>query len=199
MKLKLIKSKGFSLVELVVVIAILSLVIVTTVNLFASMVRSQKRILAEQELLNQSSYVIEYMSRAIRMSGKDVDGACLGAANAGKGYLLTNKNADPPQGDQYNGIKFINSSNKNICQEFVWDEGSKRIKESKDAENSVPTYNFLTSDFLQINSFRAFHFKLEDEYQPRVTFFMEIQSREAGGDELVEKIQTTVSQRNLDL
>jgi len=179
-------------VELVVVVAILALVIVTTVSLFVSMIRSQKRILAEQELLNQSSYVIEYIGRAIRMAGEDIDGACLGTENIGKSYLLTDKNEDNPLGNEYSGIKFINSSNKNICQKFVLDL-SYRIKESKDGGS---TFGFLTADFLQVN---FFHFKLYEDSstQPRVTVFMDIQIKGTEGDEPRENIQTTISQRNI--
>lgn len=183
--------------ELIVAITILALVVVTTVNLFVSMIRSQKRILLEQDLLNQSSYVIEYMGRAIRMAEKDIDGACLGTENIGKNYLLINEDEG-----EYHGIRFINNSNKGICQEFFWDSSSKRIKESKD---SGVTSNFLTADSLEVEHF---HFKLygddigddpEDNIQSRVTIFMDVQSEGAEGNELREKIQTTISRRNIEL
>jgi len=132
------KGTGFTLVELVVVISVFSLIVLTASTLFVSMVQQQRRALAQQELLNQTSYVIEYMSRALRMAKKDTTGSCLGTT--GINYLLTRSNS---------GVKFINHSNNDICQEFFLE--NERLKESKDGgTTSVP----LTSESLKVNYFK---------------------------------------------
>lgn len=178
-------SKGFTLIELIVVVSVFSIIVLTASVLFVSLVQQQRRALSQQELLNQTSYVVEYMSRALRMAKKDTAGTCLGATDLN--YKLTP--------DNY-GIKFINHSNNDICQEFFWDSGDKRLKESKDGGvTSLP----ITSESLQVNYFKI---KLSgesdvDTLQPRVTLSMEIQS-EGFSDQPKKQIQITVSQRNLD-
>ena len=106
-------SKGVTIVELLVVLSIFVFVIVTAVSIFVSTTQQQKSILKEQELLNQVSYVIEYMSRRIRMTLTDANGVCPGF---GYDYLLTNY--DSVSGF-YQGIKFI--SDDNNCYEFFLD------------------------------------------------------------------------------
>ena len=64
-------NKGFTLVEMLVSFAIFSIVIGISTGVFASMIKSQKYSLDTNQLLNQTSYFVEYMSRAIRMAVKD--------------------------------------------------------------------------------------------------------------------------------
>ena len=179
------QSRGFSMVELIVVVAILAIVIFTATDLFVSMVKNQKRTLIQQELLNQTSYVAEYMSRAIRVAKKDDVGACI---PVGTNYEATQDGR---------GIKFINHSNNDICQEFVWDAITQRIQESKDGGT---TFTFLSSDSLQVNDFQLqiLGDVMGDNQQPRVTVFMDIQHKGNDPNEPRQKLQTTISQRNLD-
>lgn len=177
------ESKGFTLIELIAVISIFSLVITTATDLFVSIIKQQRRILNQQELLNQTSYVVEYMSRALRMAKRDSDGTCLGATDVN--YKITHDGA---------GIKFINHSDSDTCQEFFLDTSDGKLKESKTFILPVP----LISDSLQINYFKIVLSgeSTTDYFQPRVTISMEIQVR--GAADLKKQIQTTISQRNLD-
>ena len=54
--------------EVVVSLAVFFIIIGIAVDIFISVVQGQRRVLEEQELLNQTSYAIEYMSTAIKMS-----------------------------------------------------------------------------------------------------------------------------------
>src|SRR5438132_555205 len=107
--LKTNMQQGFTLIELVVVLAIFLILVGAMVDVFISIVGNQKRILQEQEILNQASYVLEYMSTALKAAVKDPDGTCLGTA--GYIYLLTHCDNGPSE--PCNGIKFINQSNSN--------------------------------------------------------------------------------------
>lgn len=180
----MIKEKGFSMVELIVVIAILMLIITSASDLFISMIQHQRRTLSSQELLNQTSYVVEYMSRALRMAKKDADGTCL---EAGANYEITHSGS---------GIKFVNHSNEDICQEFFWNSTENRIEESKD---SGVTYIPITSDSLIVNSFKVklYGNSLGDTDQPRVVFAMDVQFQ-GSVDQPRKIIETSISQRNLD-
>ncbi|PIR02724.1 MAG: hypothetical protein CO031_00820 [Candidatus Nealsonbacteria bacterium CG_4_9_14_0_2_um_filter_37_38] len=188
------KNKGLTLIELLVAITLLSLVMGAVVGIFAYVVRSQARDLASQQLLNQTSYVMEYMSRALRMAKKDSSGSCLETANLN--YLKTLSG---------NGIRFLNYRNK--CQEFRLDTSTKRLQEGKSTTASKDDFGSwidLTSDRLEVVSFNigpANSWDQGDYEQPRVTIFFDIKGK-GGGVKPEEqpriKIQTTISQRNLD-
>jgi prepilin-type N-terminal cleavage/methylation domain-containing protein len=70
-------KKGFTLVEVLVCIALFGIISVALINVFVASIKSQSRIIYSQELLEQSSYVLEYMNSKIRMAIKDVDGSCI--------------------------------------------------------------------------------------------------------------------------
>jgi len=173
--------KGFTLMELLVVIAIFSIAIGSITGIFISGLSSQRRILAEQDILNQISYAIEYMGRAIRMAKKDD----ISISGQTKNCLSGNKvNYETPTESE---IKFRNYLNQ--CQRFYL--SSNRIFEEKEG-----TVLALTSPKIKVNTlkFKIFGETQDDTYQPRVTIFMEIESR---GKKL--QFQTTISQRDLDV
>lgn len=191
------KSKGFTLIEIIVVMAVFLLIIGTALGIFISIVFNQRRILAQQELLSQASYVVEYMAKGFRMAGKDLAGDCVG-----EGYTYQLKNFS---GGAWQGIKFVNQSDNNICQEFFLD-GSV-LKEKKNGGDAVQ----VTGASLKINSLK-FSINGHDpsdqncEFapsescgtgQPRVTILLDIKSQ---GDENQPStiVQTTVSQRDLN-
>jgi prepilin-type N-terminal cleavage/methylation domain-containing protein len=64
------REKGFTLVEMLVAIFIFTLTLGAIVSLFISGVRGQRNALATQRLLDQTSYSLEYMSRALRMTAR---------------------------------------------------------------------------------------------------------------------------------
>ncbi|MEK7665228.1 MAG: hypothetical protein AAB361_03820 [Patescibacteria group bacterium] len=151
------------------------------------------------------------MSKAIRMAKKDIMGDCLGIDYAGYIYLLTRPDAS---NDFYRGIKFINQSDSNACQEFFLDNSDINNPILKEVKNYNPGENNpeipLTSTNLKINSAR---FGIngrdglitsgieganeEDGAQPRATIYLDIKVQ-GGQDQPVKKIQTTVSQRDLN-
>ncbi|MBU3934431.1 prepilin-type N-terminal cleavage/methylation domain-containing protein [Patescibacteria group bacterium] len=181
---KIFGLKGFTLIEVIVVSFIFSLIILTITNLSISVFQQQKKALSQQELLDQTSYAIEYMSRALRMAGKDSSGSCLGVQD--ENYALTRENK---------GIIFINHSDGDACQEFFWDSDTLELKESKNGSTAL---SFL-SDRLQVNylSINLSGESGDDYLQPRVTISMEVQFK-GSGTQPIKQIQTTISQRNLD-
>jgi type II secretory pathway component PulJ len=60
------KENGFTLLELVVVLSLFMLIMSVTVTMFISIVSHQKRILSQQEMISQLSYVEDYFSRSLR-------------------------------------------------------------------------------------------------------------------------------------
>jgi prepilin-type N-terminal cleavage/methylation domain-containing protein len=168
------KNRGFTLIEMMVAIAVFTSVVAAGSGIFISTLRAQRTNLASYEIMNQVSYVMEYMSRAIRMAKKDLTGACTGTAKLN--YKFENQ-----------CLKFVNY--KDACQQFCL-VGS-RLRD----ENG----NDLTGANLQVNFFNVILSGASqpptDLLQPRVTISLSVAGRENSS----MKIQTTISQRNPDV
>lgn len=211
--------KGFTLIELIVVMAVFLFIIGAAMGIFISIVQNQKRVLSETQLLNQISYVEEYMSKALRMA-KTAEDSCI---PPGYVYLLTNR--DPTSGF-YRGIRFLNPSDNDNCWEFFLDNYThgdsntplvlKELKNSNDYTKAVP----LTPASLQFDPTNPIRFSINgsdgspsslgcsdpnqcgssnvDSVQPRVTILLNVK---IAGDinEPQRIIQTTVSLRNLNV
>lgn len=174
------KNKGFTLIEVLTAVAIFSLVAAALFGFFGQTIKSQKNILSSQGGLDNASYALEYMSRALRMAKKDDVGGINCLIGNKVNYELTRDGK---------GIKFRNY--KDECQEFFWVEDENRLKEWKSGE--TVTENYLTPLSMEITSFLigpSDSWDQEDNEQPKVTLFLELSSL---------KVQTTVSQRNLDV
>jgi len=182
---KHMKQHGFTLVELMVAVAIFTFITAMVAGLFVAAIKAQRRILAQQELLDQTSYVVDYMSRALRTVRREINPPrCL--SQGGISYELTHGVA---------GVKFVNAHGE--CQEFYFNNDTKQLKEAKEGAE-----NIMTSERLQILSFKIALAgeSSADNFQPRVTFFFEAQRIGAKPEEQASiKIQTTISQRNLDM
>lgn len=168
------QNKGFTLIEMVVSVAIFTLLVGATASVFLSSIKNQKQGLATQEVLDQTSYLMEYMSRSLRMAKKDMAGNCVGTAKLNFAF-------------EGQCLKFLNYNGN--CQQFCLD--GTRLKD----ENG----NYLTSANLQVSNFSVVLSGQTqppaDYLQPRVTISLNI----GGQEQMSIKIQTTVSQRNLDI
>lgn len=181
-------NKSYTLIEVLVAVSIFTIIIAAPAGFLVGSLKGQQKALASQKLLDNTSYTLEYISRALRMAKKELSSPpnCLTVCGSGCNY-----ETNPPQNDS---IKFIDYNE--VCTEFFL-EGT-RLKESKDEIE-----NYLTSEDLEIISLK---FKLSgesqaDNDQPRITLFLEIKGGKGQTDELrpLIKIQTTISQRNLDV
>lgn len=187
------KSQGFTLMEIMVSVTASFLIIGAIIGLFISANKSQKRILSSYELLNQTGYATEYMSRALRTAEKESGQGCL--ASSGLNYEIPVIYQIGGNENLGTGLRFINHLENDDCQEFFLDQG--QLKHKKDIGTVNEQTLALTSDNLQIIDFK---FKLlgkdhEDNIQPRITMLFVIQAGEEGAK---INIQTTVSQRNID-
>jgi prepilin-type N-terminal cleavage/methylation domain-containing protein len=199
-----IKQKGFSIIELVVVLVVFLIFLSAMVSMFISIVQQQNRVLTEQELYNQLSYTIEYMARAIRTAKLDTTGSCI---TANYNYALT-----APVGNYYEGIKFL--TNDGVCENFFVGPGTGNpgviLEETKKGGSPI----WLLSNKFTIMSVRfmingdtapgniqsilnAQYSSSTPQPQPRITILLDVKINTPGN--VQEKIiQTTVSQRNLN-
>ncbi len=177
--------KGFTLIEMLVAMAIFSTVMGIITGIFITGIRQQKMALDSQIVLDQTSYALEYMGRALRFAKKETSaGACL--FQAGLNFEITHSGS---------GIKFINHLQGDDCQEFFLENNKIKYWKQSDPNPPFP----LTSTKLEVSQFK---FNLVggsqlDNIQPLVTIFSEIKSAGASGQS--QKIQTSISQRNLDV
>lgn len=188
------KQKGVTLIELVVVLAVFMLIMGVTISIFISILQRQKSILGEQELLNQMSYAIEYMSRPIRTAQKDTTGSCLPSS----GYIYFLTHYDSVAGS-YGGIKFITKDN--VCQEFfLTDNGIlKEIKNGQASQNILSRKFKIKYVRFIINGNKSLKIASQnDSVQPRITMVLDVQTPTDSGQQ--EKIiQTTISNVNLNI
>jgi len=194
-------KRGYTLIEVMVAVGIFTIVIAAPTGFFVSSLKGQQKALASQEVLDETSYALEYISRSLRMAKKELNCAnklepttcaCLKNAGYGTNYELIHE-------DKKKGIKLTNYRNQ--CQEFFLDINDNRLKEVKDGGEAIP----LTSDDLEIVSFKIGpqqdSWGQNDNKQPKITLFLEVKGIESARPELQPKIQiqTTISQRNLDV
>jgi prepilin-type N-terminal cleavage/methylation domain-containing protein len=177
--------KGVTLIELLAAVTIFAIIVGAISGLFISGIRSQSRALAAQELLDQTSYVLEYMGRNLRMAEKDITGDCIPAG--------TNYQKIP------DGIIFINHLQNDDCQSFFLQ--NNQLKYKKNILTAFPQTFDITSLNINVDSFKI-NISGEpqgDNLQPKVTLVLEVSGRETMAGQPKINIQTTISQRNLDI
>ncbi|MFC1789425.1 type II secretion system protein J [Patescibacteria group bacterium] len=176
-------KKGFTLVEILVAITMFALISTAAIGIFTTTIKSQKRILAHQKLLDQTSFVLEYVSRSFRMAKKDD----VGGINCLLGSKINYEITSTGQG----GIKIRNY--KDECQEFYIE--NNQLKENKGGKVFPLTSENLFIEKMEIFPIDGSGWTQNDDIQPTITIFFEI----IGGDQTEIHTQTTISQRNLDV
>jgi len=186
-----INRRGFTLIEMMIALVIFSLTIVGISGVYITGIRGQRMIISGERSIDQSSYALEYMSRALRMAKKQSIDLPNCLPNTGNNFELLN-------GGQ--GIKFINSLEGFDCQRFYLLNG--QLMQEKGLLTPSPQVSELTSASLEVTrlAFNVTGGSETDNLQPRVTVSMvlRLKSARANEDPLV-RVQTTISQRNLDV
>lgn len=184
-------NKGFTLIEMLVAILVFSIIVGSISGIFVSGIREQRKTLSSQVLLDQASYALEYMSRALRMAKKQITGDPVCLSQSGTNYEIT---------DGETKIKFINPLQGDDCQSFFLQDG--KLKYQKDLDSTTPPDPLdLTSNDLEVTLLK-FNFSGEtqfDYFQPRATFYLEMEGKSSLGYQPKIKIQSSISQRMLDV
>ena len=179
------KEQGFTLVEMMVSITIFLIIGGAVLNLLFSAIALQRSTLDRREVVDQISFVAEYMSRAIRQAEKDLLDTCLALGAIGNYRVLTGGEV----------LLFLDKDMK--CREFSFDVATNSIQERRSMTSLATGLEppvALTSDNIEVNEMRFFLQGEEqppvDTLQPRVTFFIDVEGLQ---------LQTTISQRRLDV
>jgi prepilin-type N-terminal cleavage/methylation domain-containing protein len=178
-------NKGLTLIETLVSIVLFGIISTLLVNIFVVSIRTQGRVVANQELVEQSTYALDYMATKIRMAIKDETGACNGSpSNYSTGE---------------NSIKFISYDSINsayVCREFLLDNSIIKERISTD-ETSILLGSAIpiTSNSFNVSKLKFTATGDDGVNQPRATIAITM-SRLTSAKLTV---QTTVSKRQLDL
>ena len=182
---KIDSIRGFTLIELLVSVTLFSIIMSIVSGIFVSTIKVQRRVLAAQELLDQSGYLMEYMSRSIRMARKETEpGGCITQYY----NYETNAAKDKIEFKDYHGD----------CQAFFRKcnaDGCRIMEHKAGSENALTSTNLEVVSF-NVGSDSSWEQPPFDNDQPRVTLFLEIKVK--GENQSSLKFQTTVSQRNMD-
>lgn len=177
------KECGFTLVEMLVALAVFLLIGGLAFNLLVSSIASQRKALKDQAVVDQISFVAEYMSRAIRQAEKDLADECLASGADLLNYKVL-------AGGQT--LRFLDKDK--ICREFSFDSVALAIQERRSSDQTATfgPWVALTSNDIDVGDLRFFIQGEEqtDQKQPRVTFFIDAQGL---------RLQTTISQRRFDV
>lgn len=190
-------NKGLTLVELLVSVAIFGILSVSLVGIFVSATNAQSSVLQNQEILNQTSYAMEYMDRSIRMALRDdatsANGACTGTLNTNYGI-----SSDSIQFLTYDTVDAAYK-----CKRFYLDRGV--LKEQKSTTMFSANFQQGVEIVSPVIKFNSFAFTVSgDDYgiaQPIITITMDVQYN---GTRRLDPIpsmilQTSISQRNLNV
>jgi len=184
-------KKGFTLVELMVSVFIFSLIVGGVVNALVAGISFQRRIIAEQRMFSEMSFVLEYMSRTLRMARKDIAGTCI---SRNHNYATTTTPAP-------NTLRFLNFDGD--CQDFSFATGviSKRIATSSSSADLPAIAIPLTSGNVIITNLAwdrggsTWHSPATN--QSRVAIVLTMRANITGS--ATTTIQTVVSQRQLNV
>jgi prepilin-type N-terminal cleavage/methylation domain-containing protein len=190
---------GFTLVELLVSMAIFTLSMGVVSQLFIFSMKAQMSLSDDAQLVNETSYNLEHISRGLRMAKKSTDATCLSAPN------LNYEMPSHIYGSVTTyGIKFQspNPAGAYDCVEYYMGYpagayGSKAALMENRISGGVSFDLPLTSPDVELLNFNisGTGWPQDDELQPRVTIDMRTKSQE----NRILNIQSTVSQRNIDV
>jgi prepilin-type N-terminal cleavage/methylation domain-containing protein len=187
--------QGFTLIEMMVSIAIFLLAMGAAMQLFFFSERAYRDLLAYSQTIGEMSYDLEHISRGLRMAKKSGDSSCLSVP--GKNFESTGSD-----------IKFqnLNGSGQMDCVKYYLGHPSgypadktalMEYRKNLDAEYALP----LTSPEVNVRAFSIIQdssfdgWEQTDRLQPRVTLHMRAQSSNGK----ILETQMTVSQRDIDV
>lgn len=173
-------KNGFTMLEVIVATTIFSIAVSSLSALFLVAVRTQRNVLAQQDLIDNTRYALEHMSRQIRMAKRDETGFCVGDANSS--FTAGG-----------NSLTFIDY--RGDC--LTYDTVGEKIRVKVGSATAID----LSSQNIRANSlyFEVMGRSAYDGQQPRVTIYLDAEASGAT-PETSPKIllQTTISARNID-
>ena len=180
-------KKGVTLLEIIVSVAIFSVVMLSATEIFRMVIEGQRNAIASQNVQESMRYAFETMAKEIRTaiaSNDDCESLFNPPAGATNKVFNTTTNSE---GD----ILYFKNKDGDCVAYYLEDETLKVIRESNIASTTPGKIKITNLDFKVTDDLiGAFH-----SLQPLVTMKMDI---EAAGKEMHKqtmKMQTTISSR----
>lgn len=211
--------KGFTLIELIVSLAVFSFVATIAIGALLMLMSASKRLQGEQSVMTNLSFALDAMTREIRTgtfyycaSGNSINTNSIFNPIVNLDTLLGDQTNDCPNGangNRYHGVAFkeggnsITAANERILYYFDPDAGKIYRRVGNGAAESIVSSGIFIKDLefvvtgtqKLVNSSNVIG---NDVEQPTVTIF--IQAAET--NDVTAKsysLQTTVTQRTLDI
>ena len=166
-----------------IAITVLTLTLSGAMGLSASLVKQERKAIAVQNMMDNSSYFLEYGGRFVRMAQKD-DGDCI---TSGQNYENI--------GGDLSTVAFLDYEDH--CHEFLLEDG--QIKErvsSTDKVGDLGSATPITSSKITISSLSFVITGDSANHQPRIT--IRFSAEDQNFPESSMDVETTISQRNLN-
>ena len=161
-------KKGFTLVELLVSVAIFSVLILSATGIFVKIMNVQKKALAIQEVQDNISYTMEMISKEIRMMS-EID--------------------ESTKGQETNTLMFKNSKEKNIVYSLI--NGQLMRKEETEDSQAITSSNVTVSDL----TFYVNNWDTINGPQPVITINLVMEISDGNFGKAQARLQTTLSGR----
>lgn len=141
-------SRGTTIIELLVAVAIFSITMAEVANIFANAVRNQKRIIERKDLLDNTRYAMEFITKELRM-------AQVNSANTALTFKIDNVN--PFNNEDFSStVVFTNSSGETVEYYLSGSKIMRHVSAPADTgaqEVSSPEIKIARLDFL-INTWK---------------------------------------------
>lgn len=179
------------MVEMLVAVALFSVISMLLVNIFTASVSNENRILQNQKLLDETTYSLEYMSKALTMAQvDDTSGSCTGTPNANFGIAT-------------NSITFLahdTVSGAYKCRRFLLDNNSIQEEWSTDKTyGNLQSETPVTSTRVKVNKLTFGVTGDAAGYQPKVTILISMEYNSSSSNNPKINVQTSVSERRLNI
>lgn len=182
MKKPKLQSAGFSLIEVIVSVALFSVIILSMTQIFKMVIDSQRSALAAQNVQESLKYFLEVIGKEIRMAQRD-NGICSGVPDD-EIYAIS-ENA-------YGGVlAFKNYYNQCVAYSLERDEGDKQRFQISRVLNA----DFISPAKIRIDNLS---FALSSEAsttQPAITLNLKAHALGQGEFKSEMDIQTTMTSR----
>lgn len=178
-------QRGFTLLELLLSVAIFAILATAASGVMVSAVRSYQQIGAGQNFIDNTQFALEFMSRQLRLARKGTPSCITGAQQNFDIFTTVNPN---------DSIRFLDYQGRCI----VYQLASSEIRQSI---NGAAAVSLTYSGMVQISDldFTVLGASQTDTLEPRVTIRVLAQGVMQGAAlGLVVPVQTTVSTRFVD-
>lgn len=170
------KNKGFTLIEMLVAVAIFSIVLVISMGAILTIIDANRKAQTLSSVMNNLNFALESMTRTIKT----------GVDPSLSGGVLTVDAIDLTSG---------NFSRREVSFRLDETDGQGQIVRQVGSGSWIP----ITSDEVDIDQLSFSQFGDGDFNQPKTVIFIEGTVSIASNIQSVFKIQTSISQRRLDI